>query len=516
MWMKGRIIMSKINIKFTFKHSINRIKHNAAVTELVGSVLLLGVLATTIAVIYYNVLSSPPPDNPPNVTIIGYVENNNLILELQKGDSLNLDTAITIKMDIENETFLVGNYLDEDAIKDGEWNIGEKVIFPLPFTIDNIQNYFASYIHVADKESNSLVFIGTLDVYPRTDIGLTITCDNPFPPIGSMVNFTITVKNYEGGTPAKDIEILFLLPKNLIFITSVQSRGFYNPNTGIWNISYLESGELASLTISVIVTITTEPTQLAIILDGSSSIRSSDWKLMRTGLANAIKDPDIFPHDGTIELTVIQFGRKDLWTEYARKELGPIIVTENNYLTIGNTIAKISQLGGYTPMGCGIYLSADTLYKSKFFDPSKRQVICMVTDGQPNCSCNPKTYTGKFVNCTVGRITAEQGRNYLIDILNLTSNQDQFSVAAVGQDTNTPWLKNKIVWPEPGNYAPPYNPGWVRNVSTWQEFSESIREILMNLFGKNITNYVKVIAVTPFTDPNPENNEVVIILKPVQ
>lgn len=499
--------MFKINLKYKFKN-------NNAVTELVGSILLLGIIASTIGIIYYNFLSIPPPVNPPNVSIIGYIENNNLILEHQKGDSLPLDTTITINMYIENVTFLVENYLDTNATKDGKWNIGEKIIYPLPFTIQNIQSYFSSYIHIVDKESNSLIFIGTLEVYPETDIGINVTCDNLFPSIGSMVNFTIIVENYQGGTPARDIEIYNLLPKNLFLVNSTSSRGLYNPGTGIWNISYLESGESASLTISVIVKITTEPTQLAIILDGSSSISSSDWKIMRTGLANAIKDQNIFPHDGTVELTVIQFGKKDWFTQYARKELGPIIVTENNYLSIANAIQNLVQLGGYTPMSCGIYLAADTLYKSQFFNPGKRQIICMVTDGQPNCSVNPKTYTGKFVNCTVGRTTSEQGRNYLISILNLTSDQDQFSIIAVGDDTNTPWLKNMIAWPEPGNYAPPYIPGWVRNVSSWQEFSESIYEILMNLFGLTIDNHIKIIAVTPFTDPHPENNEVVIILKP--
>ena len=97
----------------------------------------------------------------------------------------------------------------------------------------------------------------------------------------------------------------------------------------------------------------------------------------------------------------------------------------------------------------------------------------------------------------------------------MTLTQDQFNVIAVGQETNTPWLKNSIVWPQPGNYAPPYNPGWVRNVSSWQQFSESIREILMDLFGFYINNYVKIIAVTPLNDPNLENNEVIIILTPV-
>jgi hypothetical protein len=436
----------------------------------------------------------------------------------QGGESLNLDTTITITIDNKSETFLVKEYLDADALQDGEWNLGEKVIYPLSFTIHNIRDYFAANLIAADKQSNSLVFIGPFNIYPKTDIGVTMTADNLFPPIGSQVNLTIIVTNHKNWeTPAINIEIFNPLPENLLHLTNITSRGVYNSNTGIWNISYLESGESVSLTITVLVTGTSipEPTQIAMILDGSTSITSSDWSLMRTGLANAIENPDVFPHGGSVELTVIQFGQKDSRTQYARKEIGPIIVTENNYASIGMTIRNLPQLRGYTPMGSGIYLTADTLIKSQVLNSSDRQVICLVTDGQPNCSCNPNTYTGKYVNCTVGRTTAEQGRNYLINALNLTSDQDQFSTIAVGQDTNTPWLKNSIVWPQPGNYAPPYNPGWVRNVSSWQQFSESIREILMDLFGFYINNYVKIIAVTPLNDPNLENNEVIIILTPV-
>ena len=122
-WIKGRDIMFKIKVKNKFKHKMRKIKHITAVSELVGSILLLGVLSVSISIIYYNVLSMPPPENPPNVTIISYVENNKLVLEHQKGDSLGLDTQVTIRMDIENETFTVGNYMDPDALSDGEWNI---------------------------------------------------------------------------------------------------------------------------------------------------------------------------------------------------------------------------------------------------------------------------------------------------------------------------------------------------------------------------------------------------------
>ena len=63
---------------------------------------------------------------------------------------------------------------------------------------------------------------------------------------------------------------------------------------------------------------TSTPTQLAMILDGSGSISSSDFNIMKEGLARSIENASIFPHDGNVELTVIQFGGTK-----AQKELGP-------------------------------------------------------------------------------------------------------------------------------------------------------------------------------------------------
>ena len=83
-------------------------------------------------------------------------------------------------------------------------------------------------------------------------------------------------------------------------ITRIQGYGLYRS---------LEIGESVCLTITAIVVLTSEPTQLAMILDGSGSISSSDWNLMREGLARSIENASIFPHDGNVELTVIQFGQ---------------------------------------------------------------------------------------------------------------------------------------------------------------------------------------------------------------
>ncbi len=130
------------------------------------------------------------------------------------------------------------------------------------------------------------------------------------------VNFTICVTNSNGGTPAVNIEILNCLAKCFSYFSNVTSRGDYNSNTGIWNISYLDSGESACLTITTIVVLTADATELAMILDGSGSISSYDWSIMREGLARSIENSSVFPHDGNVELTVIQFGGiSNIWNK---------------------------------------------------------------------------------------------------------------------------------------------------------------------------------------------------------
>ena len=225
--------MSKKKVNNKFKHYINRNKQNKAVSEVIGSVFLLSIMVTSFSVIYLNVLSIPPPSNPLNVEIVSYIENNNLVLEHQKGESLDLDTKITVNMGFKNETILVGNYLDSDAKKDGVWSIGERVIYPFYYNISNIKDYFTPYVYVADIDSNSLEFIGTLDVYPETDLEISFNADDISPSVGDKVNFTICVTNSIGGTPSVNIEILSCLARCFSYYSDVTSRGDYNFNTGI-------------------------------------------------------------------------------------------------------------------------------------------------------------------------------------------------------------------------------------------------------------------------------------------
>ena len=646
--------MLKINLKHKSKHVMKKIKENTAVSEIVGEILMLLLVTSTFGVMYYHVSSIPPPSNPPNVTIVGRLEGNTLVLEHKRGDPLSLDTKITLRMITMNETFVVKDYLDANARKDGVWNIGESVIYPFPYNLSNIQSYFATNVNTIDLESNSLVFYATLDVYPETDLSVTITADNMHPAIGSKVNFTICVTNPEGGAPAKNIEILNLLSKNFSYFSNITADGAYDHNTGIWSIPSLQIGETTCLIITAIAVLSSVPTQMAMILDGSGSISSGDWSLMREGLASSIENASIFPHDGNVELTVVQFGGTK-----AQVELAPTIVTKSNYATIGAKIRGIHQLTGSTPMSCGIRLAADQLRNVGTFNASKRQIINLVTDGVANCywtsgytgvyqgwdgwikgtdqrhtgnssaesssarygdftsddlnttgatsitvdfwyrlkntlsndlalylyngntynkivslGSNPKnqwlhyTYTTtsaqyykqnfrvQFKNSNsgsneyvwiddvrvrtnskvllndsfesdywamnwwnLGLKSAEDAQSYLISALQMTASQDEFNALGVGVGgmyggPDVDWLKDNIAWPQPGRLAPPYIPGWVKTITSWQDFEATISEIFGSYFGFSNMNNVEIISATPSTDPNPENNVANIVLTP--
>jgi len=111
--------------------------------------------------------------------------------------------------------------------------------------------------------------------------------------------------------------------------------------------------------------------QLAMILDGSSSISDANWTIMVNGLADAVEDPECIPQDGSAELTVIQFGGyyvplNNIYPS-AQLQLGPVVITEANASIVANQIratyegGTMEQMGGWTPTACGIRLAADTL-----------------------------------------------------------------------------------------------------------------------------------------------------------
>ncbi|MGD9118474.1 MAG: PKD domain-containing protein, partial [Dehalococcoidia bacterium] len=221
--------------------------------------------------------------------------------------------------------------------------------------------------------------------------------------------------------------------------------------------------------------------QLAVILDGSSSITPDDWTTMVTGLSNAITN--CMPHDGTVELTVIQFGGMSTYS--AQVEIEPTIITAANYASVAADILAITQMTGYTPLACGITLAADTMAASPCYNIEGRQVINVVTDGLPNICCGAGAYTGTSCcpgtdTCTDAQNSAIAARTYAIGL-----GVDEIDVEFISTGTDgSEWLRDNIIYPatgymypdDPPTTWPPTGPGWVRVITSYGDFAEAICE----------------------------------------
>lgn len=208
--------------------------------------------------------------------------------------------------------------------------------------------------------------------------------------------------------------------------------------------------------------------QIALILDGSGSIGSGNWDIIKEGVASAVENPTCVPHDGTVELTVIHFAGD--MPDHATVEVEPVIITAANAGTVATQILGMPYYGGMTPMARGIRLAADTLAGSTNFDHSVKQALNLATDGEPNVLDSYFYDTDPLINTV-------QARGYAITTLAMTGDQDEFDAEGIYiTDFNRDWLKDNIVFPQPGNVAPPFVSGWVMVVADAQEFAGTVCE----------------------------------------
>lgn len=501
-------------LRKTGKNIKNLKNSENAVSEVVGTILLLGIAVSIFSIVYAGVLSVTLDSSEPNLRLVATVEGKNIIFEHRGGDELSFDTKITIV--IEDETIIktVGELIT-DTNEDGLWNIGERLAYPFNYSLSQLEADVTSI----DIGGNRIVLDGTLNINAECDIGIEISVDNLFPDIGDNVEITIKAVHYSGDITATDIQAEYILPEGLTYVTNTSSQGSYNDETGIWDVGDIIVGGSATTTITATVTstdFTSEPTQMAIILDGSTSISPADWIIMKNGLAAAIEDPDSFPHDGSAELTVIQFGGYYGENPNAIVQVGPIVIDGSNYDDVADDLEGIPQMKGWTPMACGVALAIDTLETSDNFD-THRHVFTLVTDGQPNAVYNledgdykmePGSWGTDPEDYENGKASTVVARNYLIGKLIFG---DEFDAIAVGNGSggypgpDIEWLRDSIVWPN-GYEAPPFDqgPGWVRHVDDYQEFADTIKEELRVIFG-GIINNVKIVSSTP-EDPNIDND----------
>lgn len=496
-------------------------KSNRAVSEIIGAMLLLLIAISVFSLIYFQVLSDEGPENKTIVKIGGRIEGTNVVLEHQGGEPLELDTEISITIGGIKYEGPVGDWLD-DKNEDGVWNMGERMLFSFEYNLSRLGEYQEVDITAIDTQSDSVIFMGPIDLKPVSDVGIELAVDNLYPIIGEHINITITVTCYGGDVNGSgNVKIKYLVPDGLIYDSSIAGQGTYDNETGIWDVGNVLVGEPAIIRIEVQVIgiVTHEFTQLAMILDGawidnSYGTAPNKWNaVMLEGIKKAMRDEDVFPHDGSVELTVVKYGYND--PPHPETVLNPTIITEENYVNISGDLRSTSHPRGHSPLASALRYTSDLVHDDGNFNSEKRQIVLLVTAGFPDCIWIPGGYTGSVATLVEAQSDASDAIDYINTTLEFNEDQDELNVIAVGKyGVDIDFLNSSIPLPKPGYVAPPIvNPGWVYNVSGgWGDFEDAIN-ILLKILLNSITIRVELADSTTI-DPNVENDNVIVIISP--
>ncbi|MEF8878833.1 MAG: type IV pilin N-terminal domain-containing protein [Candidatus Thermoplasmatota archaeon] len=142
-----------------------KLSNNIAVSEVLGTVLLLGISTIVVSGVYIAILSAEPQiDDAKHVDIRGKIEKNNLILEHAGGESLPVESKIVLTNESgSTKQIVVDDYIDDKGPKDSEWEIDEKVNYEL--SDDYFNRYENLSVSIIDPNSNSVI----VDTYFREE-----------------------------------------------------------------------------------------------------------------------------------------------------------------------------------------------------------------------------------------------------------------------------------------------------------------------------------------------------------
>jgi hypothetical protein len=135
------------------------IKSNSAVSEVLGTILLLLINVGLFSVVAISAYSLLPSNSAPSTDIICQVNGDNIILTHQGGDALSLDTKIGFSSITGTKYIVVGDYLDEKSKEDGKWSIGENIVYS---NLNLLENQIRVMVTV--PSSNSIIFSATVPI----------------------------------------------------------------------------------------------------------------------------------------------------------------------------------------------------------------------------------------------------------------------------------------------------------------------------------------------------------------
>jgi hypothetical protein len=134
-------------------------KLNTAVSEVIGTVLLLAMVSGLFSIVSIFTLNLIPNTSSPSTNIVCQVDDYNISLINMGGDSLNSDTKIKFSDDSgTSKSIAAKDYLDINS-KSNKWDVGEKIVYSYrDFIGKNIR------VLIVDAASNSNILLTTISI----------------------------------------------------------------------------------------------------------------------------------------------------------------------------------------------------------------------------------------------------------------------------------------------------------------------------------------------------------------
>ncbi len=116
-------------------------KEDKAISQIVGAALLLLIALAILSTVYMYVLSYPLPNPAPYVDIVGSIEDDNIVLTHRGGEALDFNTEVRLMIGGIPKSITVGDgdYLDNESKENGQWDIGEQLVYTPTEDITNLQ-----------------------------------------------------------------------------------------------------------------------------------------------------------------------------------------------------------------------------------------------------------------------------------------------------------------------------------------------------------------------------------------
>lgn len=131
-------------------------RSNEAVSEIIGTILLLSIAVSLFSLLSFVVLSYPFNPSPPSVNLVGSISGTNMTLEHYGGDSLDVTSKVIIMINGTSTNVNITEFLD-DSNNNNLWDIGEKLVYPVgDVTGGQVE------VTVVDAKSNSIIMSGIL------------------------------------------------------------------------------------------------------------------------------------------------------------------------------------------------------------------------------------------------------------------------------------------------------------------------------------------------------------------